>query len=1476
MRRKQRFAARAWMSALVLPLVAAACAETKSLEENTALGEEAVVACDASQVTWANPQLATNVCSGAWKYQRYGSCPLSRPACGAPSVCANNHWKTCADWSFGPTKQKFGGVTYQSNPYGPYLDPVPTQTHTECDPAYCPAGTCCKVTEPNTASALATCTARMNAEITAQKASIPAAYQSLVHAAVGSPAVTIARVGNTYRSSCTYTLLVPTPATAAGAVCGCADPLVPPTCVVSDPACGPDGVDRFSPEGISLQGLVAYDPKVVGSTIACSTCEGLPLPASGTEDPAVAQAKYACLAASSSVVPATSRPFVDRQKALVYELVGDQLTASQRADAASVYTSDPTAIDALCAAPTLGLSFPTACSPFRTHVTPLFDELERCVRLLDAHVPTAVASLEQVGCAALVDKINAEAQLAPAGCDLGPLRELARTTMNDLLTKQLEVVKTKPNDLGTAARQLYLLDRTLTSDRAALGTPAHAALLTGDGDLSRATGALWAKLYEREGVVQNVAAALANNADVSAATTQAADKSDAVSRELLTAALTKVSTLDDTAHDEHLALNGPPARSRVLLSIVGDATAPLGARLHDLSVFQDFGCLFRACRAPAGPTPIVQMYRLLATSQSSASFATALASAGPLGGYRDALAHLGDPLVRAAFDAAIVEAAGTNDLTAVDAATLPPWASGFASIVRDARARDAAFTATGFLDPKPKVLDSGADLAATDAVVAALTLKRNQLDASANANASGLTAFLQELHLDLGATAQAERLELERQQNAAVHDDLANDLSALQSLGAAEDVRFASFVDTFASMEGALDQGELLQVGSSTTLSMSGHDSKYTTGPVNLTALGVGAPIALSAGQILTISVNGQWAPTCAIRAASVLGPPPASGAQGATSIAVAGATTGPEGYSVVLSNGGFQAVSSSNSTTETQTVTVGANGEACLKGSIIGLEARACAYVDASKSTQWSGSIAASSGEEQRWSASFATGLRLPTTPFPDLPVGALLAVVKSNNAIKDVYVVREPSTEIFADQDATVTFVVNDIACASQDSANTLTVSARPLTSVGAASSAITSAMGSVLTALRAQRVALSGQGRLLPSQSQQLHSDALAALQTQLAQRGLSIGQLPAPLMTLFSAFVDHEVVGIERAIEITSLDRQLLQARLRLAGIDVDVAAGGEQAKVRQVLLAQVLRNVDAERLRGDTAELAAKTRDYLLPLLELWYPGHVPSKSAALAPFLNTLTTLADINTNALPLADATVGVVDTLLQGFGNAAFGNKPAGSVLPVVAVSFPRPGQVANPFNPPFESLWHTADAVRSQMVWDAIDQRQLAPITITPEDIYTLGSGAGTLSCKERTPVVKRVMFYFGSASGFSDEASLNALNRWIGATASESQSFLTEAGPLTLSLAPESSYRGFEGSVTYGPSFNAVQSMRGSPNFTRPVGLSPFGTSLVDFRNVDANWPGPLHLDDASELVVVMEIDSKAVASSQIPGVARCP
>ncbi len=1437
--------------------------------------------CAGQPKEWGSPGSLTEACTGPWQYSAREPCPNA-------AECGCTAWSSCADWSFGasPVRDQLIFSSTISIPQicGSECSP--------CDPAnralhrasadgvvpICPCGMN-EICTPKVDEARDKCELLRDQKIQSLKASatVPPVFDHLIELVPGS--FSFAPLPGDEQATCAYRVFQPKPATGSGPVCvTCAAPGVCPasTCPITPNLWSAPGVSQTT-----LQGTVAGQGKKLITSPApkCSTCDG----------EGDAQARYTCLETSSMQVPAASLPLVERTEMLVYERYGDELSSTppldHLGDARALY-GKPGSV------PTCGVAVPTyTCgggAPGPSGQAGV--DFKRCLRLQGSHVDGKTVAREFGVCAAAYAANQAHyATCTPA---VGPSAAAeARTALGVLWRKQLEPFKQPTAPASDLPRQVLNFDAWYE---------AHAKLLTGGAaptaaqaqtltsDLSEALGLFWGMVDAHQGtskpVVDELNEATPEAPELRAKLASALTTGDQGARNVVNAAFTLTA---GPGGQQALPAGGLP-----LLALLGEALGPLAERLDDHASHHDLACQFKDCRPDAAASSVVQLYRILGQlGEAGALAATLAATVGDLGGWKPVFAKVNAN--RSRLDPALQAATVSKGLIAADLELLPPAARPLAKIVRNARARAARFDLTGQFVSEAHVIKTGQDEATRDAVVAALGGKLAAVIDRRDRYDNQLVSLARETLGAMDEAAEATRLAKLVEQKEKVRQDLEADVAGMQASADEEATRLGDILDTFQKIESGLNQGQLIDVADSETFLATGAHAEYTGpgGNPDLAQIAIKTVPALK-GQMLQVQVSGAWTPTCGLRANAFKALKPLEAGEAADPVAVdlSDAVTGPEGYSLQWTGSGFQAGSSSESMG--WDFQVGVRGEVCYgenaAAGAVGLDYKACAF--ASATFQHSLSDGTTAGNEVRATASYSKGLRLSNMPYPDAPVGSLLAVVKAKNGAElDRLVVQAPNTMIPVTEDADVYFVANDRACVSPAAPmaqNRLNVTVNTLVTLKDVAKKAVEAMNETLVALRPFEAAYAAQTAVLPGQTSFLRGLASVKLLDKLDDLNppLSTDDLPGPLMNLFSAFVDREIVRVERAVALKALGRQLEQLKLEVESLTADQAASDEQSAVRNLLLAHMIRNLDAEVLRSETGELVEGTRDYLLPMLELWYPKYLAVKreQPLFKDKLKVLSESANLNGDLTTLANATVYVVGELLSGFLEAPFGNKPQGAELPIVLLSFPRPTALRpNPLTGDFDSHWRVADGLRSRQVWEGIARRGVAPVTIYPHDIYAKSSTQGTLPCSEAMPVIRAIRYLFGSTQpgAYQNGDLLNGLDRKLSGFAPENQIFLTELGPATYLLSPESAYRITRGSVLYGLDVNLRSLADASftnDDSTRPVGLSPVGTYEVDFTDIDAEWPGSsgLGIDEAEEFVVAMQLDSKAVFTPP-PGVAIC-
>jgi hypothetical protein len=1188
-------------------------------------------------------------------------------------------------------------------------------------------------------------------------------------------------------------------------------------------------------------------------------------------------------AASPTTTPTTvteaefKRAIVTRLK-LLYELWGEQLTqdgsTGQLQRAAKLYTDHPD-LNPSCMADVDAPIPVAACTS--TSVTSTRGDLIRCQRLLGLHASEGAASLAVDGCATLLSGyLDLAAQSGPDNaCGGAHLREIGAKSLFKLEDKQIGVISSAKTTLGSLPRQLWLLDRWFTTAKTAdsLGVFATADQL--QRDTSYLLGRFWAGVRLNSGAD----AALAGLADPNTSPAQAEAAlglSATKSRQAEQAVVSALFTVPAPIQPESVALTRPPLRGLPQLAILGDALKPFVDDLDGLAMFHDIACQFRDCRTSASNTPSRNAWNILSALEDNNLASTVALSPTELVGWKSAFAKLAaqQPAFRQAVADAVV--GGGTLAGATKEADVHPLARPLWLLYRHAQAFHDHYEATGLFESSAQKQLQGSLL--EDDQQRVVNGLRDRVGAFHSAVATyrdGLRAVADAQLRAMSDGAQIASLTGQRLRKAKEMDQKSANLEGLRASGEDEEDAFASITKSFADIQGALDHGAYVAVGSTVRFELDGQDGKFT-GSRNPVDISVQTVPGLIAGQMLVVTTSGTWTPTCSLNEASFLrdddGDP--------VHADLRDAEIGPEGYVVSVSGSDVSAHSAGHAWG--LDVSVGTSSSLCASsgaiGEVYGFEGKDCVFeeVRGTHSNTWNGS----SGSESRTTSAFSTGLRLPSTPFPDAPVGSLLVVlVDSQGAVRDVKVVHSGATSILIEQPGTAYFVVNDKRCTTAATAKTLEVRVRTMRGAQAVADQALLAMTDVLASMRGKQELWAKQGTLLPTQPALLRQQANLLLQSRLDD--ISVTELPAPLASLFDAFVSHEIVATERRIEIVAVQRSLDLDLIDLQTIDDELSAGKAHARLQSLIPQWILRDLDHDTLREGLVDLLSVSRDFLKPILEVWYPHTLDSVSSdtGIGREIDNLVN-ADIDTSLVTLAGHGEAFVNALLTAYQNAVFGSKREGEQLPVVVLSFPRPGAAHT------NQFWREADAARARRVWDAIDGGQIGHFEVTPEDFYSRAGGDAVLSCNEVVPLI-RTMAFFVVRPGIDSNGTLNGIDRAFQSFGGANQSFVTLEGPRVYQLVDSetakpkvlpSVWQSFMVPVKYGESESALDVFTHMPRRSRPVGLSATGSFDIDF-SVLSGLPdrGGFVVDGvqaATEVQLIMELDSRATGTRPT-WISRC-
>jgi subtilisin-like proprotein convertase family protein len=1223
--------------------------------------------------------------------------------------------------------------------------------------------------------------------------------------------------------------------------------------------------------GSSKREFVANPDGTLGPQ--CMTYDALP-----TTSSAEIRAKFEKLWSAylgprpTTVAAATfTRAIVTRLK-LIYELWGEQLLdqhtdTDQTHRAIALYTAYPD--DNPSCLPDLDAPAPPAsCSS--GSVTGTRGDLIRCQRLFGPHASEGVASVALDGCEnVLAGYLDLAAQpVSDSACGGPHLRQVSAKASLQLADKQLGLIASAPASLGKLSRQLWLLDRWYELSRRADGLGTFAAADQQRRDTSYLLGRLW----DRVRANSTADAALAGLSDAS--TTDQAETalglSAVASRQSEQAVVSALFTVPELIQPEDVTLTRPPLRGLPQLALLGDAVKPLVDDLDGLAIYHDIACQFRDCRTPATNTPSRSAWNILASLEASSFGDNVTANSFALGGWNAVFHKLASQ--QAAFNLAVADAvtkpgglAGATAEADVHPLARPLWL-----LYQHARAFHGHFEATGLFESTAQNRLQGSLLEQDQQhVVTTLRGRANALQTTVTQYRNGLVRALEAQITVMDAGARITDLTDQRLRKAAGMDQKSASLEGLRASGEDEADAFASLAASFADVQDALDHGAYVQVGDTDTFQLNGRDGRFTGSSALATVAAHTIP-SLVAGQMLIVQATGAWTPTCSISTGRFLrddGGDPV-GAD------LTNAVIGPEGYAISISGSDIQAHSSGHSRGVEESL--GVSVRFCQTTGIleaIGFDGEACVHADvsASSSNTWSGS----SGSEARTTAAFATGLRMDNTPFPEAPVGSLLVVLAdpATGAVRDIRVVHGGGTSILIENASTAYFVVNDKQCTTAGTEHTLTVHARAMSSATTVAAKALTAMADVLALMRQQQQSLAEQGTMLPTQATLLRQQAGQLLQARLGE--ISVTELPAPLASLFDAFVSHEIVATERRIEIGAIQRSLDLDLIDLRTVDDELSTGAAHARLQRLVPQWLLRDLDHDQLRNSLVDLLSVSRDFLKPIFELWYPRALDNASVGAE--INALIS-ADVETSLVSLASSGESFVNALLDAYENATFGAKPSGAQLPVVVLSFARPSATTHT-----NMFWRESDAARNQRVWDAIDHYTIAHFEITPEDFYSANGGDAILSCNEVVPVIKTMGVYVVRPGADTSNQTLNGAGRTFHGFGGADQSFVTAQGPRIYQLAdPDSGaasvWQSFDMPVRYGESEAALTTFQATLRQTRPVGLSAAGMFDIDFSVLNTlPQAGALAPNDpvpATEIQLILELDSRA-SGSRPTWVQRC-
>ncbi len=289
---------------------------------------------------------------------------------------------------------------------------------------------------------------------------------------------------------------------------------------------------------------------------------------------------------------------------------------------------------------------------------------------------------------------------------------------------------------------------------------------------------------------------------------------------------------------------------------------------------------------------------------------------------------------------------------------------------------------------------------------------KDRLDEYKNQRVSVLRLLAQNVEVE------TQQLNFERNALSLQLAEAVNDLNSLESSLTEKNTRFAEYLAQIGNVKSnehfssyaksQIDNGVEWFTIHAHNAPHNENDPIQGARMITSSSSGNGGP---STPEVVAITVNGNWSPTCAL------------GKSEFASYADKQVEVGPEGYYISFAKGGAEIDSHTSSKREVRFSEESTRIDACLRastpGSNVGVSGSSCASFAKGKRKEQIEDDSHSTISEDRYSASFSAGLRLPDTPFTQFPAGSLLAITlpewasHSSDAV-DIQVV-DRSTTIF-----------------------------------------------------------------------------------------------------------------------------------------------------------------------------------------------------------------------------------------------------------------------------------------------------------------------------------------------------------------------------------------------------------------------------------------------------------------------------
>lgn len=708
-----------------------------------------------------------------------------------------------------------------------------------------------------------------------------------------------------------------------------------------------------------------------------------------------------------------------------------------------------------------------------------------------------------------------------------------------------------------------------------------------------------------------------------------------------------------------------------------------------------------------------------------------------------------------------------DQVKAINLEKIPDYLKGWVSFIQTQEFRYEAYQKTGLFSSRPANIIAFDLSKETFNKISSFTKKiTDDLDSKIKGIEQVKNNHLSQLIDRLNDQETLRILDLDAKGKQFDFGILSAELDSLKESIIDDSERFSKYLNQITRMkdnDASIFNNEKLKINSQAVLSLSGQNSKFNGTSTNVGDIAVSEGIIASesGAGIVHLQVSGNWSPTCALEK---------SGMRKGNSPTL----VGPEGYQINFSGESAEIVSKSKTKSITNYEDANFSVSLCLSanGEILGNgpSAKACANYTKGQRKESTESESKTDQTSFRNVASFASGLHLPDTPYPNAPAGSLLAVIsnsdtKSIESAKSIQVVGRQAS-IILEQREKLYLVVNDCNEGQESVSQKLNVD---VSSSVPASQLAEQFLGAMLNAIKTTEsdfsknaLKLFETGYATPGDLNLLKSNLIAELAIEKPENdSVSFNSL----MSLYNNWVDQWVNQIERKIEIIRLEQQLTRLAFDLDRLDVRTQFIEKRSSLKDQLIQMTLSNYDLHIIGRHLSKTISYANDIFLPVIHIHFPDLLSNISGEDIDNLRNISIYSDI----LTLSETFYKVIDQINSEVSseNSYLFTNPQPSII---GMNIPDPifyeGGIYKDAKSP------TAPMALSVGFWGMLEKIAAGDVskddsiefTIKPSDLYRPDLSSDTLNCIDTDVVVDSMVLAFGLVDDEIDSRLSNLRNR----------------------------------------------------------------------------------------------------------------